>query len=128
GSNTCFAERHQDFSIRAEFENLLTLSILILGIRHPKVSFAVNRHSVWLHEHVRAEALQEFARRVELQNGGIAPMKHPDIALRVRVGRDHRTEFHSCGKLRPTFSKPVWIVLPKQDSRGQYSHSDQQHS
>ena len=64
-----------------------------------------------VNEHPCAETLQELAGGRELQNLRGGPVKDPDVAARVNVSRYDSAKLHARGKLRPTLSQPVWIVL-----------------
>src|SRR5215510_6673111 len=49
--NSSLAERHQHFSIRAEFEYLVAFAVLAGGVARPDVAVAVHVEAVWLIEH-----------------------------------------------------------------------------
>src|SRR5215510_2093777 len=49
--NSTLAERHQHFSIRAEFEYLVAFAVLAGGVARPDVAVAVHVEAVWLIEH-----------------------------------------------------------------------------
>src|SRR3954464_12827972 len=74
--DTGLSEPHQNLAFRTELENLLALAILALCIASPDISVAIDRQPVRLHEHSGAETLQKLARRIELEDCGIVPVKH----------------------------------------------------
>src|SRR5439155_6207844 len=68
-SDSRFAERHQELSIRAELEHLLTPSIFPGPVSHPDVSFPVDVDPVRIDEQSCAKTLHELARRIKLEDG-----------------------------------------------------------
>src|SRR5580704_2364348 len=95
------AESHQNFSVGAELENLVPLSVFARivarghasdSVGHPHVSVLVRKDSVRKDEHSRAEILKKLPRRIEFENGskvGIratvsaASVIGPDVAVRA---------------------------------------------
>ena len=110
-SDTGLAKPHEDLSIRAQFDNLLPLAVLVLRVCDPNVSIAVDGHPVRLNEHSHAETLQELARRRELKNGWVVAVKDPNVAARIDVSRYHASKLHGRGKLRPALGNTIRVVL-----------------
>src|SRR6185295_17268395 len=87
--NTRFAERHEHFPIRTEFENLMTgfraafcrqsHGLRTRSVRHPDIALLVDMQSVWPDEHRGPEFLAPTALRVELEQ--------PIDVLELVVGR-----------------------------------------
>ena len=125
--NAGLTQRHQYLSFRAELEDLLAFSVLVLRVGHPDVAVTVYRHAVRLHEHPCAEAFNELSRRVKFENRWLASVKDPDVTARIRIDRDHRPELHARGKLRPTLGQTVWIALCMHRNCGDDHHRDHQY-
>jgi hypothetical protein len=76
--NARFAECHEHFSIRTEFEDLMTgldasscgdgNRLLARSVRHPDIAVAVDMKPVRPDEHAGAETFDDSALRVELEN------------------------------------------------------------
>src|ERR1700730_5773371 len=63
-------ERHQNFPIRTELEDLVALSMFACvitcgsssdSVSHPNVSVLVHKEAVWIYEHPRSKILQKLA-------------------------------------------------------------------
>src|ERR1700674_4545710 len=67
--DACLPQRHQQFSVGSEFKYLLALAVFSIVVRDPYVAVLIHVTSVRKHEHFRAEAFDQFARWVELENG-----------------------------------------------------------
>src|SRR5690349_2149382 len=78
------AERHQHLPVRADLQHLLAHrdtvrvfrryaedGLLVVGIGRPDVSVLVDGESVRMREQPDAEALEQIARRIELQDGWV---------------------------------------------------------
>jgi hypothetical protein len=52
----CLSERHQNFPIRTEFENLRSLAILRLLVGDPEITLGINGGAMRKHEHPFAPA------------------------------------------------------------------------
>src|SRR2546426_2483063 len=136
--DSCLAERHQDLAVRAELENLVTLSvspgILPVGsfsVRHPDVSFPVHMDPMRTDEHPRTKALHQLSCRIKLQNGrqvrprailSAASLKDPDAAP-IAIDRDpgRGSYLPSLGKLEVLVDGLIGVVLGV-DSLGQRNH------
>src|SRR5437870_11062685 len=66
-SDSGFAESHQDFSVRAELENLMAFDVFSRAVSHPHVSLSIDMNSVRADEHPRAKTLHELARRIKFK-------------------------------------------------------------
>src|SRR5580693_8072146 len=75
--DACLAERHQNFSVGAELEDLVALSVFARivicsnssdPVGHPHVSILVRKDAVRKYEQSRAEIFQKFAGRFKLQD------------------------------------------------------------
>src|ERR1022692_660218 len=95
-SDASFAERHQDFSIGTEFENLVTLAVSRLPVGHPDVAVAIHIKTMREHEQPFAEALHQVSGGIKLEDGRIelagagicsASIGHPD-ACAIKVDGD----------------------------------------
>src|ERR1700722_4134441 len=107
--NASLSERHEDFPLTAELENLLALAVFALSIGNPDVALGIYRQPVSLHEHPGAKAFQELARSVELEDSGIAAMEHPDVAMCIRRNGDHLPPLYARRELRPILDGAVRI-------------------
>src|SRR5579872_607201 len=105
-----FPERHQNFTLRTELENLLALSVPALRVRHPEISLRVHASSVREYEHSHAEALQKFARLVISQNrrfraagAGVrkTAFNYIDAAVGTRLHSGYRGPFHASRQFSP---------------------------
>ena len=67
--NSRLTQRHQDFSIWAELEYLVAFAGCALPVRQPDAAVFLDPYTVRKDEHVRAEAVEQFACRVEFQYG-----------------------------------------------------------
>src|SRR6266699_2210878 len=105
------SERHQDFSIRAELEDLMTLAIFPLCIGDPYITVWCHGHAVGVREHVRAKTLEQLARAIKLEDGRLSSVKSPDIPFGIGIGRNHRAPFDVGGERRPTLNDVVRILL-----------------
>src|SRR5579871_161605 len=86
--NAGLAESQQHLAFRAELENLVTLAVLAEPIRHPDVSFRVDREAMRKHEKAGAEAFDQLAGLVEFEDrikvGSVAGERHARLHLRRR--------------------------------------------
>src|SRR5438309_3938201 len=118
------SERHQDFSIRAELEDLMTLAIFPLCIGDPYITVWCHGHAVGLHEHVRAKTLEQLARAIKLEDGRLSSVKSPDVPFGIGIDRNHRAPFNVGGERRPTLNDVVRILLR---ACGQCRDEDRRH-
>ena len=63
-----FAERHQDLAVGAELENLVAFAAAAEPVGHPHVALAVDVQTVREQQQAGAEALQQFAGRIEFED------------------------------------------------------------
>src|ERR1051325_6872554 len=116
--DTCGAECHQHASGRTELEDLLSFPILVLTIGHPDVVIGVDVETVWIDEHAGAEAGDEAARRIELEQRRhiravagrrTTALKNPDgLAVAIDVNAIDLTHLPARRKLAEAFDL-VWI-------------------
>src|SRR5439155_2258238 len=66
-SDSRFAKSHQDFSIRAELENLMAFGAFSRAVGHPHVSLSIDMNSMRTDEHPRAKTLDELACRIKFK-------------------------------------------------------------
>ena len=62
------AEGHEHFALGAEFPYLVASGAVAAGIRDPDVAFRIHKHAVGPGDEAGAEALQELAVEVELED------------------------------------------------------------
>src|ERR1700676_169006 len=113
-----FAQGHQHFSIRTEFENLLALSVASLGIGNPDIPAFVHKDSMGNYNHSRAEALHKVSgsikfedRRIALAQAGIpaASLGHPHIAVAVDTQLGSLSPGSPFGHLGPPGDRHIGI-------------------
>src|SRR5262249_55625070 len=116
------AERHEDLPIGRKLGRLLAVLI-----RHPNVVLFIEREPVRLLEHARAEALEQFARRVELENGRILAMERPQVPVRIEIDRDDLSPLDVGGQFRPALHQMIRIRLRDREGGGQQVTSGKFH-
>ena len=108
------AERHQDLAVRAELDDDSALAVLAALVGHPDVALAVDAEAMREVEHAAAEALHEFAGRIELHDRRdsrlsavvrAAAVEDPD-ALAVAIDLDADRRAPSCGRPEASPSSP----------------------
>src|SRR5262249_53559324 len=101
-----------------EFENLMPFAIRHLVVGDPHVAAAIDGDAVRLHEQPSAETLQQFARRIEFENGRevrsgarirAAAFGDPDVTVWSDI--DGRGRSPRAPKLCPAFNGPIRIRL-----------------
>ena len=113
------AERQQHFSVLAELENLVALPIFGVAIRDPHIVVFIYKETMRPHNHPRAKAFHQIARRIEFQNGrevrfgagsSAAPFDDPDaFAVAIDVRADHLSPRPPLGQLRPVLDRAIRI-------------------
>src|SRR5580704_18476653 len=62
------AERHQHLAVRAELEDLVALAVLALAVGDPDIALRIDKNAVREHEHAGAEACDQLAGGIELED------------------------------------------------------------
>src|SRR2546425_983222 len=128
------AQRQQNLTLWAEFENLLALAVFALAVSSPHVSVLVHRETVRKDKHSGAKAVHEPAGRIELENGrqlragarvSATSVKSPDIASTVNRDANDGAELPSLGKLRPVLHQVIGIGLRASGASGNRDDRDE---
>src|SRR5438105_13441848 len=85
------AEGEQQFSVRAELENLMAFAVAAEAVGHPYIAVTVDMEAMWKQDHAGAEAFEQLAGRVELQDRIELGLRAGERRARIDLGR--RTRF-----------------------------------
>src|SRR5271167_734126 len=108
-------------------------SIPSLAIRDPQIVFPIDPDPMWKRQQTAPKALQQFPRRVELENrihrlpdAAIrpTPLGNPDEAPGIDRHRAGRPPVAPVRELEPVLDRPVRIRLSAQRYRGRAQSSN----